>query len=468
MELTLAVDFGSTFTKVTAFDLKNEELVGVAKAPSTVDTNVMFGLQESLRSLRKKIGKNKLNINQIFSCSSAAGGLRMVVAGLVNELTTKAAREAALGAGAKVIGTYSHGLNPDDMKDIELKDPDLILFTGGTDGGNTRIILHNAAVIGASKLDVPIILAGNKMAAEEARLNLENTGKYVVNVANVLPELDRLNIEPARASIRKIFMERIVRAKGIDKAQEFVGRTILPTPLAILKGAALLSHGNEDEEGLGELIIIDIGGATTDVFSVAYGHPSYPGVLFKGLPPPYEKRTVEGDLGIRYNASTILDTAGKEKIVRKIETISGHSIQTKKLEKAAHNLSVCADTVPANKEDFLIDVGLASAAAEIAAARHAGKIEEIYYPTGKVKVQYGKDLTGIKHLIGTGGIFAAGIEPRGILESACFDEKIPNSLRPKDPYFYVDECYILYAVGLLAEDYPAKVLKIIKKHLKKV
>ncbi|NLL21526.1 MAG: MutL protein [Firmicutes bacterium] len=468
MELTLAVDFGSTFTKVAALDLKNEQLVGIAKAPSTVDTNVMVGLQDAIRSLQEKIGNNELNIKQVFSCSSAAGGLRMVVAGLVNELTTKAAREAALGAGAKVIGTYSYGLSLDDLKDIELIAPDLILLTGGTDGGNTKVMLHNASAIGASSLDVPIILAGNKMAAEAAQSILKNAGKYVVSVENVLPELDRLNIEPARASIREIFMERIIRAKGIDKAQEFVGRTILPTPMAILKGAALLSHGSGDEEGLGELMVIDIGGATTDVFSVAYGHPSSPGVIFKGLPEPYEKRTVEGDLGLRYNALTILDTAGKEKIIHKIETVGGYSIQIKKLEEAVHNLSARVNTVPASKEDFLIDVGLASSAAEIAAGRHAGKIEEIYYPTGKVIVQYGKNLTGIKHIIGTGGIFASGKEPRRILESACFDEKTPDSLRPMNPNFYVDECYILYAVGLLAEEYPSTVLKIIKKHLRKV
>ena len=121
MELTLAVDFGSTFTKITALDLVNDELVGIAKAPSTVETNIMVGLHEALGSLQKKIGTNKLNINQVISCSSAAGGLRMVVAGLVNEITTKAAREAALGAGAKLVGTYSQGISPDDMKDVELK-----------------------------------------------------------------------------------------------------------------------------------------------------------------------------------------------------------------------------------------------------------------------------------------------------------------------------------------------------------
>jgi len=468
LELTLAVDFGSTFTKITALDLVNDELVGIAKAPSTVETNIMVGLHEALGSLQKKIGTNKLNINQVISCSSAAGGLRMVVAGLVNEITTKAAREAALGAGAKLVGTYSQGISPDDMKDIELKAPDLILLTGGTDGGNTQVILHNATVLGASRLDVPIILAGNKMAAQEAQHILETAGKYVVSVENVLPELDRLNVEPARTAIREVFLQRIIQAKGIDKAQEFVGNAILPTPMAILKGAALLACGNGTEEGLGEIIVIDVGGATTDVFSVAYGHPSFPGVILKGLPEPYEKRTVEGDLGIRYNALTLLESAGKEKVIQKIEAVDNCSIQSEKLEKAVQYLSDHVDTVPVSREEYLIDVGLASTAVEIATIRHAGKIKEIYYPSGKVRVQYGKDLTGIKCVIGTGGIFASGQEPRRILQSACFDEKNPDSLRPMDPDFFVDECYILYAIGLLAEEFPLKALKIIKKHLRKL
>ncbi len=106
MRLTLAIDFGSTYTKVVAFDLVGEQLLGVAQAVSTVNTDITNGLQTALEKLQRAIGAGKLNADRILACSSAAGGLRVVAAGLVRELTTKAAEEAALGAGAKIVGTY--------------------------------------------------------------------------------------------------------------------------------------------------------------------------------------------------------------------------------------------------------------------------------------------------------------------------------------------------------------------------
>lgn len=468
MGLTLAVDFGSTFTKLVAINLENEELVGVAKATSTVDTDIMIGLNNALEELQKVAGLKRLNIDRILSCSSAAGGLNMVVAGLVNDLTTKAAREAALGAGAKVVGTYASGISPDDIKQIEQIVPDVILLTGGTDGGNEQVIIQNAAAIAASQLEAPIIIAGNKMAAQKVQILLEAAGKYAVRTENVLPELNRLNIEPARSAIRDIFMQRIARAKGLDKAQAFVGHAIIPTPLAVFKGAGLLASGVGEEKGLGELIIVDVGGATTDIYSIAHGHPSNQDAIGKGLPEPYEKRSVEGDLGIRYNAQSILDLTGSEKIIEKMKSVSGAAPEQARLEAAVKYLSSHTDSIPNSEEDFLIDIGLASAAVDIATRRHAGIIEEVYFPSGKVRVQYGKDLTGIKCVVGTGGIFASGREPHWILKASCFNEKNPESLRPLAPKFFVDERYIIYAIGLLAGVSPLKALKIIKKYLKRI
>lgn len=466
MGLILAIDFGSTFTKVAAFDLNNETLVGVAKSATTVDTDIMIGLKKALGALQEAVGPEKFTIERIFSSSSAAGGLRMVVAGLVSELTTKAAREAALGAGAKIVGTYSHGISSDDCRNIEQTAPDLILLTGGTDGGNKQVVLHNAAILAASRLDVPVIIAGNKMASQEALTILEEAGKYAVVTENVFPELSRLNVEPARSAIREIFMQRITRAKGLEKAQAFIGNAIIPTPLAVLKGAALLAAGVEGEKGLGELIVVDVGGATTDVFSIAHGQLASSNAIVKGIPEPYEKRSVEGDLGIRYNAKSILEVAGYEIVRKKMHCVREEVPEPVRLETSVEHLSVHVDTVPKNEDDFLIDIGLASTAVDIATRRHAGTIEEAYFPSGKVRIQYGKDLTGVQCVIGTGGIFAYGREPRLILRSACFDQNFPESLRPVDPDFFVDEYYILYTLGLLAEFSPLKVLKIIKKHLR--
>ena len=468
MGLVLAVDFGSTYTKVAAFDFTNETLVGVAKSATTVETDIMIGLDKALEKLRETVNLEEQGIEHIFSSSSAAGGLRMVVAGFTNELTTKAAREAALGSGAKVVGTYPNGISSADCTAIEQIAPDLILLTGGTDGGNKQLILQNAAILAESCLDVPFIIAGNKMASGEALTLLSNSGKYAVVAENVLPELDVLNIEPTRNAIREVFMQRITLAKGLEKAQEIVSAPIMPTPFAVLKGAALLAAGAEGEEGLGDIMVVDVGGATTDVVSIAQGRPSVTNTIVKGIAEPYEKRTVEGDLGIRYNAVSILEIAGADMVINKMRLISEEAPEPLALLAMAENLSGHVDYIPENDIDYLLDAGLAGAAVDFATRRHAGTIEEAYFPSGTVRIQRGKDLTEVTSIIGTGGIFAYNDRQRYILKSACFDQNFPESLRPAAPECYVDESYILYALGLLSGHSPLKALRIIKKHLKKV
>jgi uncharacterized protein (TIGR01319 family) len=229
----------------------------------------------------------------------------------------------------------------------------------------------------------------------------------------------------------------------------------------------LLAEGVEGEPGLGESIIVDVGGATTDVHSVANGFPSQEDIVMKGLPEPYVKRTVEGDLGIRYNANSILQIAGRKKIEERFafsDRVSGQI----DVEAAVQHLSNHIGAVPQSEEEFLIDMSLASAAVDIATRRHAGRIEDVYFPTGKVRIQHGKDLMNIKSVIGTGGIFAYGKEPHRVLEAGCYHPGSPESLRPLDPEFFIDECYILFAVGLLAEVAPAKALRMMKKYLRKV
>jgi uncharacterized protein (TIGR01319 family) len=466
MRLTLAIDFGSTYTKVVAFDLAAGQLVGVAQAVSTVDTDITIGLHTAFEKLQKIIGAERLNPDRILACSSAAGGLQVVAIGLVRELTTKAAEEAALGAGAKIVGTYSHGLSPDDTRRLEHTAPDIILLTGGTDGGDDKVILHNAAALAACKLSSPVIIAGNKIVAQKAQSLIHGAGKYALITENVLPELDRLNVEPARAAIRDIFMQRITHAKGLDRAQALIGDIIMPTPMAVLKGAALLGQGTEVEGGLNDLMIVDVGGATTDVHSVGKGHPSRQGIIVKGLPEPYVKRTVEGDLGIRYNARSISEIAGRKQLEEKMDFSNRPLPEKIDFDARIEYLSTNIGALPQNEEQSLMDIALASAAVDIATQRHAGKIEEVYFPTGKVWIQYGKDLTKTKCLIGTGGIFAYGQRPHSVLRAACYNQNSLMSLRPMEPEFYVDEKYILYAVGLLADVAPTEALRIMKKHLK--
>ncbi|MCU0289493.1 MAG: methylaspartate mutase accessory protein GlmL [Acidobacteria bacterium] len=456
MNLTLAIDFGSTYTKLVAFDLENEEIIGTAQAATTVDIDITIGLRSALSHLEKII-KNKyqtFKIQKMISSSSAAGGLRMVGVGLTKTLTTKAAQDAALGAGSKLIDVFSFLLTPEDINIIEKKKPDLILLAGGIDGGNEENIIKNARSLALSRIESPIIIAGNKFAAPKAQAILEKKGKYTAIVENILPELDRLNIEPARNIIRKIFIDRIIYAKGLEKVQEMTNNIIIPTPMAVLKGAALLSNGCDNEPGWGDLLVIDIGGATTDVYSMGYGFPTHGDIILKGLAESWDKRTVEGDLGIRCNASTVL-----ERIKDKQTGITDDMVSY------IHHISTHVEKVPNNEKEDQFDTKLAAMAVETAVRRHAGKIEECYLPSGKLKVQFGKDLTNYKYLIGVGGIFSYGKFPYQILKSACFDPSCPEFLCPIAPNFFIDKSYILFAAGLLSETTPLKAFRIMKKYI---
>jgi len=311
---------------------------------------------------------------------------------------------------------------------------------------------------------MPIVIAGNRVCSETVKSILEARGKFTKVVENVFPTLDRLDVEPSRTAIREIFMDRIIQSKGLDKAEEFVNSIVMPTPMAVLKAAQLLALGIQQESGLGEVILVDIGGSTTDVHSIAQGSPSDPSVTAKGLMEPLAKRTVEGDLGIRFNALTVYELAGEEKIKSHIP--NGRSLRN--LHYKIRNLVRNVNTVPESDEDFQLDTALGCTVCEIAMERHAGQIERVQYPNETVYVQHGKDLTGVKTVIGTGGIFAYGKDPEAILRSCIYIREKPFSLRPKTPVFYIDEKYIMYAIGLLSEINPGKALRIAKRHLKRL
>ncbi len=459
MSIALLIDFGSTFTKIQAIDLAAEEIVAYAQSCTTVETDIMVGLREALDLLPPKIR------NSTFSCklssSSAAGGLAMVTIGLIPELSAEAARRAALGAGAKVIRVYSFRLSSRELQELEALKPDILLLAGGTDGGNSEVILENAKKLAQSQVRCPIVIAGNKVAADEVNDILSFSGKTTLVTDNVMPEVNVLNVEPARAMIRKVFIERIIEAKGLKKAEEFVEGILMPTPTAVLSAAQLLSQGTASERGLGDLVVVDIGGATTDVHSIGLGNPVQAGVVCKGLPEPMAKRTVEGDLGIRYNASFILKLCGQERILKNARF--SHPDLLQKLQ----SLSRSVETLPRSEEGRDLDFALAACAAQAAMERHAGTIETLWGPQGQYYVQHGKDLTNIGHLIGTGGIFIHHPQAGEILRKTLFSPEEPFSLRPRDPAIYTDARYCLFAIGLLADRYPEQACRIARKYLKK-
>jgi uncharacterized protein (TIGR01319 family) len=378
----------------------------------------------------------------------------MVTIGLVRELTAEAARQAALGAGAKLVGTFSYRITMEDLQRILTLAPDIVLLAGGTDGGNMEVVLHNAAALGASRLACPIVYAGNRGAADEARRLLSS--KTAIFTENVMPEFNVLDIEPARAAIRSVFIERIVHAKGIDRAAAEFDAVVMPTPAAVLEGARLVADGVAGIKGLGSVLVVDPGGATTDVHSVAPGEPA-PGIVPQGLPEPRVKRTVEGDLGMRHNAAAVVEAAGLAAIAADAGL---HDTQVKNFLE-----SLSAEHLPASADERAFDQALARAAVGIAVQRHCGTLKTVYTPTGPVTVQHGKDLRRIDAVIGTGGVLAASADARAILSRALADPREPLALKPVAPRLLLDREYLLYACGLLQSVEPHGALELALAHL---
>lgn len=457
MNAVLLIDFGSTYTKVTAVDFDEEVIIGSSRAFTTIETDINEGLEVAADKLKKRYGD--MDITEMFACSSAAGGLRMIAIGLVPDLTAEAAKRAALSAGAKVMKVFSYELNEQERKEIDELKPDIILLTGGTDGGNKDVILHNAKIVATLESDAPIIVAGNKSVQEQVAKVLQD--KEVTLCENVMPELDVLNITSARLAIRDVFLRKIVYAKGLSRVQELIQGILMPTPSAVLGAAKILSLGTENQKGWGDLIVVDVGGATTDIHSIAEGLPSKGGVLLKGLQEPLVKRTVEGDLGVRYSAHALIETCG----IQEMEKLTGLSrVQLEAyLDKIKDNPEYYSD----EDEDFkTFDFGLASLAVRNAVHRHVGRLETHYTPFGATYLQTGKDLTGIRKIIGTGGSIIHCEQIEEVLGQALFDSIEPTVLRPMRSDYYIDDKYILAAMGLLAEHYPDKALNIMKKEIK--
>ena len=456
MKPVLLIDFGSTYTKLTAVDVDSETLLGTAAAYTTVQTDINDGLSKGLALLEEKTGK--IDYAETYACSSAAGGLRMVTSGLVPELTGEAAKLASLGAGAKVVGIYAFQLTEDDLEDIAAQKPDIFLLVGGTDGGNTECILHNAKMLASMKPEFPIVVAGNRTAARQCQRILEGCEVYVC--PNVMPKFGVLNIEPTQKQIRQIFLNRIIQAKGLSKAAQLLSDIMMPTPSAVLQAMDLLAQGCEGELGIGDLVAVDVGGATTDVYSIADGMPEHMNTVYKGLPEPFSKRTVEGDIGMRYSIQGIVDAAG----IDRVSQLSG--LSKARVQELVDYLKEHTDTVPNGDSELeSLDFALASMAIEEAVRRHAGTIEETYTMMGLTYVQSGKNLTKVKQIVVTGGSLIHTKRTEQIAAHALYSPAQPASLRPKAAGVWVDRTYILAAMGLLSSHYPAAALRIMKKEL---
>ena len=456
MRPILLIDFGSTYTKLTAVDVEGEVILGTAASYTTVQTDIGDGLRKGLQLLEEKTGK--LDYEKTYACSSAAGGLRMVASGLVPELTSEAAKLASLGAGAKIVGLYSYQMTEEDIEEIGRLKPDIFLLVGGTDGGNTACIEHNAKLLATMNPKFPIVIAGNRNAARQCKEYLAECETYVC--PNVMPKFGVLKIEETQKQIREIFLNRIVQAKGLSKASELLSDIMMPTPSAVLQAMDLLAQGCEGEPGIGELVAVDVGGATTDVYSIADGMPEHMSTVYKGLPEPYAKRTVEGDIGMRYSIQGIVDAAG----IHQVSSLSG--LTPARAQELIDDLKTHTDKVPNGDPELeALDFALASCAVKEAVARHSGTIEETYTMMGQVFVQEGKNLTKVRQIVVTGGSLIHTKRTEQIAAHALYSPQDPASLRPKEADVWVDRTYILAAMGLLSSYYPQVALRIMKKEL---
>lgn len=446
----LVAEIGSTTTVVNAFqNLSGDSPVfmGQGQAATTVgDLEVTQGLQAAVDDLQKQLGADTLTYGEMLATSSAAGGLRMTVHGLVYDMTVRAAKEAALGAGANLHMTTAGLLSELDIQDIEDIDPNLILLAGGTDYGERETALANAQMLTRLSVRPPVIYAGNIQNQKRVQSILEGAGFPVYITENVYPRLDDLNIEPTRKIIHKVFEEHITKAPGMAHVRDMVKGTILPTPGAVMECATMLY------EDMGDLLVIDVGGATTDVHSVTEGSEEIASIMI--APEPKAKRTVEGDLGVYVNAKNLVNAFGAEKLSQEC----GVDVQAVLLDYPP---------IPQTPDQLALAQCLTWHASATALVRHAGRLRHTFGSGGRKSYAEGKDLTLVRTLIGTGGALTRmpGREEilarlRDLNESGLYLLPRPGAMQVLQ-----DSHYILASLGALSVQYPEAALRLAKKSL---
>ncbi len=429
--MVLVAEIGSTTTLINAFaglDGDNPRLVGQSQVLTTVEQgDVRLGLAGAMRALAEQVGPTEGC--EIMATSSAAGGLSVTVHGLVYQMTVRAAREAALGAGAVVRLVTAGMLTPEDLAHIEAIGPRVIFLAGGVDYGEERTVLENARRLAGLACRAPVVYAGNVALQSRIATVFSQAGRAVHLLPNVYPGLDQLVVEPARAVLHRIFEEEITQAPGMDQVKEMVAGRIIPTPGAVMMAAEAL------REDLGDLLVIDVGGATTDVHSVTDGNPALHDRLVD--PEPLAKRTVEGDLGVYRNAPRVAALLGRDDT---------------------------PPAVPDNPGERELALEFTRAAVSEAVGRHAGRLKSVFTPAGRVEVVSGRDLTAVKWVIGTGGALTrlgAGLE----ILSEIRRRPGQDLLLPEQPRVALDRDYIMAACGVLLARWPQAALTLLRRSL---
>lgn len=449
----LVAEIGSTTTVVNAFhELSTDPVfVGQGQAPTSVmEGDVNIGLSQAIEDLRKSLGAEELTYGELLATSSAAGGLKMTVHGLVYDMTAKAAKEAALGAGANIHLVTAGKLRRSELKHIKEINPNIILVAGGVDHGEYETALYNAEQIASLDLEVPVIYAGNIVNHDDVIDIFEEHHKkhllYIVD--NVYPKIDILNVEPTRKVIQDVFEEHIVHAPGMARVRELVNGPIIPTPGAVMEASKFL------KDSLGDLMTIDVGGATTDIHSVTDGSEEINRILIS--PEPTAKRTVEGDLGVYVNMRNVVDLIGKDKLIQDLGTDEAQIDQ------------LIEEHVPIPFTDSQIQFveRLTKEAVVISSDRHAGGFRDLFGGSGKKTMAEGKDLTSVKYIIGTGGALTRLPNRVSIMKAIALSNRGNKLLPTTDAEILVDNDYIMASLGVLSKEFPEAALTLMKKSLK--
>lgn len=451
----LVAEIGSTTTVVNAFNGLNTEhpqFLGSGFAPTTVqEGDVTVGLNKAIDALKNKLNVDELLAKETFASSSAAGGLKMSVHGLVHDMTVKAAKEAALGAGANIHMITSGILDDYQLEDIKSTNLNIIMIAGGVDYGERKTAIENAKKIASLKLNIPIIYAGNIQNHHMIKSIFKSYGQdsYLYISDNVYPKIDDLQVEKTRKIIQNVFHKHIVHAPGMEKVKMIINDQIIPTPGAVMEASKLL------QRDIGDLLTVDVGGATTDIHSVAHASEVIEKILI--APEPFAKRTVEGDLGIFINKENIINIISKEKLVNELE------ISEKKLNTILESYQVIPTI-----EQYPLTERLALEAFKLALQRHSGRLIKLFNAEGKVMYAEGKDLTKVKHVIATGGALT---KLKGHLKiiKTVLNQQDERLLKPdKNANIWIDHHYIMASIGVLSKKHPNAALKLLKQSLEMI
>ncbi|KAA3636911.1 MAG: methylaspartate mutase [Calditrichaeota bacterium] len=381
IKIIVATDCGSTTTKAILIEFTNGEyrLTTRGEAPTTVEApfeDVTMGVLNAVGELEELSGRKLLDENGRFispangnigtdvyiSTSSAGGGLQMMVAGVVRSMTAESAERAALGAGAivmDVIASNDKRLPHQQIERIRQLRPDMILLSGGIDGGTTTHVVEIAELISAadprprlgSSYKLPVIYAGNKDATENVKTTLGDKVDLKV-VDNLRPVLERENLGPAREEIHEQFMEHVMaQAPGYKKLMSWADAPIMPTPGAV----GLIIQTIADQYGI-EALGVDIGGATTDVFSV-FRPGGKEGVF---------NRTVSANLGMSYSISNVFAEATLPKVMRWVP----FKMDERDLRNRVKNKMIRPTTIPQSMEELIFEQAIAKEALRLAHIQH--------------------------------------------------------------------------------------------------